>query len=86
MELKEEVRKDKKDEKQKKNTDSKFANFMKGITIEPMTVLISLHSNLVHIPQDQMLLYKTCMEDKYNVRYENLTGCLYLFMYWIWVR
>jgi len=67
MELKEEVRKDKKDEKQKKNTDSKFVNFMKGITIEPMTVLISLHSNLVHIPQDQMLLYKTCMEDKYNV-------------------
>ena len=56
-----------KDEKPEKR-ESKMMSVLRSITIEPMTILISLHSNMVSIPQDQMLIYKTCMQPKYNLR------------------
>ena len=46
---------------------NKLVNFLTNITIEPMTILSSLSANVVAIPQDQMLLYKTCMQPKYNL-------------------
>ena len=50
----------------KEKRDNKF---LKSITIEPMTILWSLGSNIIAIPQDQMILYKTCIQPKYNLRF-----------------
>ena len=47
---------------------TKLFSFITSITIEPMTILSSLSWNVIAIPQDQMLLYKTCMQPKYNLR------------------
>ena len=58
------------EEKIDKEKKSKLNMLLSGITIEPMTVLWSLGNNIISIPQDQMLLYKTCIQPKYNLRYQ----------------
>ena len=55
-------------EQKKKKDPNKIVGFLTSITIEPMTILSSLSENIVSIPQDQMLLYKTCIQQKYNLR------------------
>eukprot|EP00090_Calanus_glacialis_P013647 TRINITY_DN22303_c0_g1_i1.p1 TRINITY_DN22303_c0_g1~~TRINITY_DN22303_c0_g1_i1.p1 ORF type:complete len:512 (+),score=57.94 TRINITY_DN22303_c0_g1_i1:1-1536(+) len=54
-------------EKKKKKEPNRIVQILTSITIEPMTILSSLSGNIVAIPQDQMLLYKTCIQPKYNL-------------------
>ena len=68
MELNENVTKTDGNDRPKRSKENKIVRILRSITIEPMTILISLHTNMISIPQDQMLLYKTCIQPKYNLR------------------
>ena len=68
MELNNESVQIEENEKKKKKEPHRIVQILTSITIEPMTILSSLSGNIVAIPQDQMILYKTCIQPKYNLR------------------
>jgi len=56
--------------KKEKKSWQKFKSSLKFITIEPAMILSYLSNNITQVTQSQMVLYKTCMDPKFNLSSE----------------
>jgi len=64
---KESTKEEEKDQQTQKSWWQKFRYFLGIMTIEPMMIVQGIASNIVAVPQDQMILYKVCREKQFNL-------------------